>query len=386
MSDVTVIGWGQSRFGSLPDRSVTSLAVEAVNGALEMAGLGAADLDAGWLSLAYPNLSWLDGEVGSFLGECCGHPSLPVTRVTNLCAGGLDAVRNASFAIRAGAARAVVVLGVEKMCDVPPKGSVARRYREETHPLLAKGRTAPGMFALRARRYADVYGTDDEAFRRVAVKSRENGAKNPLAHHQSALAMEEIAAGFVVADPLTVAECCPASDGAAAVVLAAAGVGRPLTRLRAITLAGGGDFYRGQFDPDEDYLGFSATRRAAKAAYVEAGVEPGAVDVVECHDCFSVTEILDMEDLGLCPAGRGWRWVAEGLTRPGGRLPVNPSGGLISVGHPVGATGVRMLIDVSRQLTGTAAPGLQLESPRLGLAHALGGPGNVAAVALMDAA
>src|SRR5581483_11255247 len=197
MADVAVIGWGQSRFGSLPDRSVTSLAVEAVHGALEMAGVDASDLDAGWLSLAYPNLSWLEGEVGSFLAECSGNRSLPVTRVTALCAGGLDAIRNASFAIRAGAARAVIVLGVEKMCDVPPKGSVARRYREETHPLLAKGRTAPGMFALRARRYADTFATDEDAFRRVSVKSRENGAKNPLAHHQSTLSAEDIAAGFM---------------------------------------------------------------------------------------------------------------------------------------------------------------------------------------------
>jgi acetyl-CoA C-acetyltransferase len=384
--DVSVIGWGQSRFGSLSDRSVTTLATEAVTGALEMAGLEPADLDAGWLSLAYPNLSWLEGEVGSFLAEVSNNRSLPVTRVTALCAGGLDAIRNASFAIRAGAARAVLVLGVEKMCDVPPKGSVARRYREETHPLLAKGRTAPGMFALRARRYAETYGTDHDAFRRVSVKSRENGAKNPLAHHQATLSLDEIAAGFMVAEPLTVGECCPASDGAAAVVLAAPGVGRPRTRLRAVSLASAGDFYRCQFDPDEDYLGFAATRRAATEAYAEAGVDPSAVDVVECHDCFSVTEILDMEDLGLCPPGEAWKWVAEGWTRPGGRLPVNPSGGLISVGHPVGATGVRMVIDVSRQLTGTAPPGLQLESPRLGLAHALGGPGNVAAVALVEAA
>lgn len=381
----SILGWAQTPFGNLPDRSVMSLAAEAAAEALEHADMGLDDVDAGWLSLAYPGLTYLEGEVGSFLGEALGRPELPVTRVTNLCAGGLDAVRNACYAVRAGAVRVALVVGVEKMRDVPPKGSVVQRYREDTHPVLAKGRTAPGMFALRAKHYRHVFGSDPDVFREIAVKNRENGAKNPLAQLRVPLSLEEVLDGPIAADPLHVAECCPTSDGAAAVVIAAEGVGRSLVSIRSIALGSSRDFYRCQFASSNDYLGFEATRRAAAAAYAEADIHPGQIDVVECHDCFSVTEILDMEDLGLCQPGEGWKMVREGQTRVGASTPVNPSGGLIAGGHPVGATGVRMVADISRQLTGTAPNGLQVRGARLGLAHALGGPGNVAAVGVLQA-
>jgi acetyl-CoA C-acetyltransferase len=303
----------------------------------------------------------------------------------------MEAVRAAALAIGSGMYDTTLVVGAEKMRDVPARGSLLARHILETHPLLTKGRTAPGQFALLGTRYLEAHGYDREVLAAVALKNHENGARNPRAHFRKAITEEQWARAPMVASPLGLYDCCPTTDGAAAAVLmsreGAERLGRPYALLTGMGLSTHGGYFTTQFDPDSDFLGFPATRGAAAQAYAQAGIDEPLrdLDVAECHDCFTITELVNYEDLGLCGRGQGGRMAAEGRTRLGGDLPVNTSGGLKACGHPIGATGVRMVADVVDQLLGRAGE-RQVEGARRGLCHTLGGPGIVSCVMVLEAA
>jgi acetyl-CoA C-acetyltransferase len=255
--------------------------------------------------------------------------------------------------------------------------------------VLAKGRTAPGMFALLASRYFKEYGADETALGAVALKNHHHGSLNPKAHFQKEITAEQHARAPKVAEPLGLFDCCPTTDGAAAAILTRTELARKFTErysvIRGISYAVTAGYWNTQFDPSWNFTSFRATREAARAAYQMAGVTNPAkqIKVAECHDCFTITEIVNYEDLGFFEPGAGWRAVQAGETRLGGSLPVNTSGGLKSCGHPIGSSGIRMINNIHDQLVGRAGR-MQVPGADMGLAHNLGGPGSVSAVAVLS--
>lgn len=382
---VAIIGVGMTRFGENFEMTYQDMLVEAVYKAYEDAGVGNKDIQAAWLGTFGPDTMGMDGKAGSALADSCQLYGRPVTRVENYCASGMDAVRQGVHAIAAGEYDMVLVAGCEKMRDLPPRGSLVARHIELTHSLLAKGRTAPGMFALIANRYFHQFGVDKTALAKVAVKNHRNGALNPLAHFRKEVTIEQVLKAPMVVDPLGLFDCCPTTDGSAAVILTsqetAERLGKDYVLVRGVGLSHNAGYFTTQFDPANDFVGFEATRAAAKMAYDEAGITDPfkQVDVAECHDCFTITEIVNYEDLGFCAKGEGHRFISEGVSTLEGELPVNTSGGLKSTGHPIGATGVRVVGEVTNQVRGRMGK-RQVKNARTGVAHTLGGPGSVSCV------
>ncbi|MDR7449795.1 MAG: acetyl-CoA acetyltransferase [Armatimonadota bacterium] len=385
---VAIIGTGTIKFGENFHQSYSDMVYEAATLALADAGVEPGQIQAGWLGTYEPLLYGYEGNAGTFVGDILGLPPIPITRVAAYCASGMEAVRNAALAVASGEYQLVLVVGAEKMREVPSRGSLVAQAVERGHPLLCKGRTAPGMFALLATRYFREYQVDESVLAHVAVKNHYHGSLNPRAHFQKPITPEQHARAPKVAEPLGLFDCCPTTDGAAACVLApvdwAERRGRPYVRIRGIAFSVAAGYWNTQFDPSWSFTSFRSTREAARAAYRMAGITDPAreLDVVECHDCFTITEIINYEDLGLAPPGEGHRLAVEGVTRLGGSLPVNTSGGLKSCGHPVGASGVRMINHIADQLLGRAGA-MQVPGARTGLAHTLGGPGAVACVAVL---
>jgi acetyl-CoA C-acetyltransferase len=388
--EVAIVGSAATKFGVRHDRSYLQLLAEAARGAIADAGVTQDDVDAAWLGTAEPAISALVGDSGSAVTEAIGFAPKPVTRVSTFCCTGMEAVRAAAMAIAAGEYDVVLAVGAEKMRDVTPRGSLVARTANLTHPTLAKGRTAPGQFALLANRYMHVHGATIEDLAEVAVKNHRHAADNPLAHFRTPVTIEQVVRAPRVADPLGTLDCTPTTDGAAAVVLAstewARRHGRPYALIEGVGLAVVDGYYTGFFHDEADYLGFHVTREAASRAYAQAGIESPReqVDVVECHDCFTITEIVNYEDLGLCERGAGVDLLRSGATTAGGDTPVNLSGGLQSCGHPVGATGVRMIKEIADQVIGRAGD-RQVDGAGRGVAHTLGGPGVASCVFVVGA-
>ncbi len=371
---VAIIGVGCTKFGDRFEKSYEQLICDAAFEAYDDAGIDPADIDAAYLGTYLPGSG--GGKSAVSLGDALRLYDRPITRVENYCATGTDAVRNACLAIASGTHDVVLVLGAEKLKDRPGRG-----IPRMGHPLLAKGNTAPGLFALAANRYMHTFGVGRETFAAVAVKNHYNGARNPRAHLQMEVTEAQVLAAPIIAWPFGLFDCCPTTDGAAAAILCRADMASRF-RAETITVKGVGlavTTGRPYFDPTFDYLGFRSTERAAAQAYAMAGIGPSDVDFAEVHDCFTWTEISNIEDLGFCKKGEGPRLVAEGRTRIDGDLPINPSGGLKSFGHPIGASGVRMVFEVVQQLRGQAGA-RQVKDPEIGLAHNVGGPGAVSCV------
>lgn len=387
---VAIIGSASTPFGVLHDRGYLELLGDAARGAIEDSGVSQDLIEAAWLGTAEPGVAALLGDAGTAVTEAIGFAPKPVTRVSTFCCTGMEAVRAAAMAIAAGEHEFVLAVGAEKMRDVSPRGSLVARTANLTHPTLAKGRSAPGQFALVANRYLHTYDFELADLAGVAVKNHEHAQRNPLAHFRTPVTVEQVLAAPRVAEPLGVLDCTPTTDGAAAVILASLDWARKhaprYAVIEAIALAVVDGYYAGFFHGDADYLGFHATRAAAARAYAAAGIERprDQLDVVECHDCFTITELVNYEDLGLCGRGEGVELLRSGATARGGDVPVNLSGGLQACGHPVGATGVRMIKEIADQVTGRAAD-RQVSGARRGLAHTLGGPGAASCVAIIGA-
>jgi acetyl-CoA C-acetyltransferase len=382
---VAIIGVGATRFGENFEMTYQDMALEAVYEAYEDAGLDTRDMEAAWLGTLSPALNGLEGDAGASLAEPLNFYPRPVTRVSAYCCTGMEAIRNAAFSIASGEYKMVLAVGVEKMREVTSRGSLVARHILETHPVIAKGRTAPGVFAPIATRYFYEYGYSRETLAKVAVKNHYNGSLNPKAHFRSPITEETVLKAPMVVDPLGLFDCCPTTDGAAAAILTTPEIARDLkkdyTLIKGIGLAVTQGYFSMPFQEDNDFLGFRSTREAAAMAYRQAGIKDPRkeIDVAEVHDCFTITELVNYEDLGFCGRGEGGRLISEGITALNGELPVNTSGGLKSCGHPVGATGVRMVVDIVNQMRGRSGK-RQLRKADVGLAHTLGGPGAIACV------
>ena len=326
------------------------------------------------------------GHVSTMLADLLGTVPAGATRVETGPSSGASAFELGSALVASGMAGLVLVIGVEKMTAVE-RGTASRvlakmmSYESETR----YGATPTALAAMIARRYMHDYGLTRDELSLVPVKAHANGAKNPLAHFQKGVSVEKIRRARVIADPLTLYDCCPTSDGAAALVLASSSVVRDLgLRDQAVRVLGVGhatDYLAVQHRLSLTSMG--ATVRAAENAFHMAGLRPSDVDVCELHDAFSILELIAMEDIGIAQRGHAIDLVKEGLTEVSGDIPVNTTGGLKARGHPTGATGVAQLRDLVLQLRGDAPKGLQVDSPSVGLAHNIGGFGNNMVVTLL---
>jgi acetyl-CoA C-acetyltransferase len=386
---VAIVGSAATNFGVHHDRGYLDLLEEAGRGAIADAGLEPAAIEAAWLGTAHPELVALQGDSGTAVTQTLGLAPRPVTRVSAYCATGMEAVRGGAMAIAAGEYEVVLAVGAEKMRDVSPRGSLVARVANLTHPTLAKGRSGPGQFALLANRYLTEFDRTRTDLAAVAVKNHEHATRNPIAQYSDPITIEQVLAAPFVAEPLGVLDSTPTTDGAAAVILTtverARAWGKPFAVLDGVGFAVVDGYYSGLYAEDNDFLGFRSTREAAKVAYAQAGIDDPRtqLDLIECHDCFTITEIVNYEDLGIAARGSGWKLLEEGATSVGGDIPVNLSGGLQSCGHPIGATGVRVVKEVADQVTGRAGQ-RQVQGARRGLAHTLGGPGVLSSVMIIS--
>jgi acetyl-CoA C-acetyltransferase len=384
---VAIIGVGATRFGEHFERDYDDLIVEAVQEACADAKIAPSQVQAAWLGTCFPDSGGYKGNAGASLADAIGLYGAPISRVANYCATGTDAFRNACLAVASGVYDVALVVGAEKMRDVPARESLVSRMAMTGHPILGKGVTAPGLFALFATRYFDRFGIGRESLARIAIKNHRHGSLNPKAHFQKEITLEQYLKAPMVADPLGLYDCCPQTDGAAAAVICradrAAAVGADPVLVKGMGLANpAGDLL--PFDPESDFLGFRATQEAARQAYEQAAVRDPftEIDVAEVHDCFTITELLTYEDLGFCRKGEGSLFVEKGVSSLEGELPVNTSGGLKSCGHPIGASGLRMIVEITTQLRGRAGA-RQVRAAARGLVHNLGGLGAVSCVIVL---
>jgi acetyl-CoA acyltransferase len=368
MSDVYVVGVDMIRFGRFPNRTVPQLAAQAALMALDDASLGIADMQA----LYCGNMGEANAMVGQRLLREIGQTGIPVVNVANACATGGTAFRDAWTAIKAGLYDLVLAVGVEQM-GKGLLGSAGDPSGLVTEGMIGSN-TMPAMFAQIGLEHTRKYGTTFEQFAKVSVKNHHHSTLNPKAMYQVETPLEDVMNAEMIAYPNTKLMCSVNVDGSAAAVLASETAARRLglirraVRVRASTMSSSPFVEREMVAPDFN----AVTRIAAKAAYDMAGAGPEDLDLVELHDCFATAEIVHYENLRLCTEGEGGRLIDEGATALGGRLPVNVSGGLLSKGHPLGATGIANIYEVATHLRGEAGA-RQVERAKLGLTHVVGG-------------
>ncbi|MEA2986468.1 MAG: acetyl-CoA C-acetyltransferase [Alphaproteobacteria bacterium] len=382
MREVVVTGIGSTPFGKLEGRRIESLAIEAANAALHRAGLDRKSVGAVYLGnfVAGP----LSGQevLAGIVADELGLENVPCTKVEGACASGGIAFRHAVLAVSSGLCDAALVVGVEKMTHATG-GQVTQALNcaMDNRSDGPSGLTFPGLFGLAWRIHAAKYGTTRDEVSAVVIKNKANGLKNPLAQMGASLSLDVIRQSQMIADPLQLYDCCPVSDGAAALVVVAKDRARgapdlPIDILAAVQTRGSA-----RIAGHEDVVSFEATVKAAERAYAAASVGPKDIDFVELHDCFSMAEVIDSEDLGLVPRGEGAKWAAQGRTGMDGDIPINPSGGLLAKGHPVGATGVGQLYETVLQLRGQHSN--QVKDAAIGMTHNLGGTGVACTVSIL---
>lgn len=380
---VAIVGMGCTRFAEHWHLGAEQLMVEAVGSAVADAGITTDDLDACWLGTMGSAVSGLG------LSRALRLEHRPVTRVENMCATGSDAFRQACYAVAAGVADVALVVGVEKLKDSGFSGLVDPQPPNDG---TAVALTAPSLFSFIAPAYASKYGVPEEelstVLARIAAKNHHNGARHPLAQFRREVSIETVLAAPRIAGMLGVYDCSGVSDGAAAAIVVPAEhahryTDRPVY-VKGMSMVAGPA--AGVVREDYDFTTFPETVAAARNAYAEAGVDdPRAqLAMAEVHDCFTPTELVIYEDLGLCARGTGWREVLDGSFELDGDLPVNPDGGLKAFGHPIGASGLRMLYECWLQLRGDAPAERAVRSigrgRTLALTHNLGGsPGECVA-------
>ena len=372
---VAVVGMGCSKFGERWDCGHEDLLVEAGYEALEDAGVESKDIQAAWLGIQDGTPS------GKLLASAMKFEYIPITRTENHCATGTDAFRNACYAVAAGIYDIAFVAGVEKLKDsgFSGLGGVGGPSSEVAPPV-----PPPAQFALAAVRYMKHYGYSYEQLKKglghIAVKNHHNGSLNPKAHFQREITLEQAINAPMLAYPLGLYDCCGVSDGSAAAVITTPEIAKSMrddyVLVKGIGMACGGG--QGTLQDDYDFIHFEEDVVASRMAYEEAGIKDPAkeIDHAEVHDCFSITEGIVMEDLQFCPRGTFLEKEEEGFFDLDGQIAVNPDGGLKCFGHPIGASGIRMMYEVYKQLQGKAGP-RQRKNPKFGLTHNLGGmPGS----------
>jgi acetyl-CoA C-acetyltransferase len=372
---VAIIGMGCTKFGEHWDKGPDDLLIDAAYEAYASAGIDPDAVDAYWLGTMGSGIS------GLTLSEPLKIGYKPVTRVENMCATGSEALRQACYAVASGAYDIAMAIGVEKLKDSGYSGLVVSNPPNDG---TLGSMTAPASFSLLAPAYFKKYGLDPEkgkdVLSRIAWKNHRNGAKNPKAQFQKEVPMEVIRNSPKIADPLGIMDCSGVSDGSAAAIVVRAEDAHKYCRnpiyIKALSFVAGPA--EGPLSPDYDFTTFREVVASAKDAYAQAGITDARaqISMAEVHDCFTPTELVLYEDLGFSKRGTAWQDVMDGYFDLDGKLPVNPDGGLKSFGHPIGASGLRMMYEMWLQFHGEAGA-RQIKNPKIGLTHNLGGaPGR----------
>ena len=362
MREVSVIGVGMVPFAKYREKTLAEIGWPAVKAAIEDAGVEKRDIEAAYCGSALGGMM-----SGQRVLKQLGITGLPITNVENACSSSSSAFRQAYIAVAAGVYDMVLVLGVEKLTKFG--GGTLPLEKEDFE--VTHGLVMPALYGMRARRYMHDYGLTKEQLAQVAVKAHKHGAKNEDAQYRNEVTVEEVMEAREIAEPFTLLHCCPSGDGAAAVVIASAEKARQYTTkpVRVACSEVNSCKYVTGF---RDMTTPEITVRGAKQAYEEAHIGPEDVDVAEVHDAFTIAELLYYEALGFCDKGDAAKLLEDGETSIGGRIPVNPSGGLLSKGHPIGATGAAQIVEVVRQLRGQAG-NRQVDDAKVALTHCTGG-------------
>lgn len=372
---IYISGAATTKFGELWAISPRSLAREAVGNALQDAGIGIRRIHAIFVGNMLSGMLGGQEHLGAFFAEELGL-TVPAFKIEGACASGGLALHNAVNSVLSGQYDTVVVLGVEKMTDHKPEDVATALMGAGSEEERAAGATFPGLYAILAHAHMKEYGTTREELASVAVKNHYHASLNPNAQFHTTLTVEQVMKSSRIADPLRLLDCSPISDGASAVVVTNKKSAHGITVAASAVATDSLGLAR-----RKSLTQLSATNEAGKRAYASAGIAPDDVDVAEIHDCFTIAEILAMEDLGFFPKGKAAGAIAAGETRLGTsrRLIVNPSGGLKGCGHPVGATGIKQVVELVEQLRGRTGI-RQVKGAKVGLSHNVGGSGATAVV------
>ena len=374
---VAVVGGGLIKFGELFEQSYEQMAAGAFAAAVESVdeGFDPSHVEAAFVATQRGTLWGQEGIGGNTIPTAIGLAGIACTRIENACPSGSDAFRVGAMAVASGVHDVVLVIGVEKMRDKSAEEGLLSRAAAG-HPIFTRGETAPVLFAPFATRHMYEYGTTREMLASVAVKNHYNGARDPYAHFQDEITVDEVLRSPMVCQPLHLLDCCPQTDGAAAVLLVNADLAERYTTQPVYVAGFGVATDHPYLHEKSTFTALKATQLASQRAYEMAGVGPSQIDCAEVHDCFTITEILDIEDLGFVDKGKGGVASLEGETSLTGRIPVNTSGGLLAKGHPIGATGVAQIVECWWQLRGDAGE-RQVETRNgYALQHNVGGRGS----------
>ena len=376
MQKVAIIGVGMTDFGELWDKSLRDLTVQAGLEAIRDSGLPGEEIDALYAGCMSSGIFIQQEHIASILADYCGLTPKAATRVEGACASGGIALRQAIMAVASGMYDFVVAGGVEKMTDIlTEQTTMALACAADREWEAFQGVTFPGLYAMLARRHMFEFGTTDEQLSQVAVKNHENGAKNPHAQYRRPVTLKQVMNSSLIADPIRLLHCSPISDGAAAVVVASEEKAKEAESDPIWVLGTGQASDTIALHDRREITTMDATVAAGREAFKMAGLTPDDIDLAEVHDCFTIAEIAAIEDLGFFEKGEGGRATEEGLTALNSQISVNPSGGLKSKGHPVGATGIAQAVEVVMQLRGEAGE-RQVKDASIGMTHNVGGSGG----------
>ncbi|MCP2519169.1 thiolase domain-containing protein [SCandidatus Aminicenantes bacterium Aminicenantia_JdfR_composite] len=383
MREVAIIGVGMNKWGELWDKSLREIFIEAALSAIDDAGIDR--IDSMYIGSMSSGLFTEQEHIASLLADYLGVAPIPSARVESACASGGLALRQGFIDIASGISDVVLVGGVEKMTDVTTGGATfALGTAADQEYECYHGVTFPGLYALIAKAHMHKYGTTREQLAMVAVKNHKNGSKNPLAQYPFEITIDDVLKSPLVADPLRLLDCSPITDGAAAIILCTVELAKKLKKDPIIKIIGSGHATDTiALHSRDDITWLSATEKAAKKAYEMAKKTPEDIDFAEVHDCFTIAEICVTEALGFFEKGKGGEAVEKGLTALNGKIPINPSGGLKSKGHPVGATGVAQVVEIVKQFREEAGE-RQIKNARIALTQNMGGTGGSALVHIFE--
>ena len=387
MRDVAVIGVGITKFGELWDKSFRQLIAEAGSHAIIDSGISGTEIDALYVGSMSAGRFVGQEHVGALVADASGFSlmHIPSIRVESACASGGLAFRQGYFSVASGMNDIVVIGGIEKMTDVvgtEASNILATGLDQEWEAFF--GATFPGIYAMIATKHMNDFGTTREQLAQVAVKNHANGALNPYAQFKREIKLESVLNAPMVAYPLGMLDCSPVSDGAATLILCAAEKAKKYTDKPVKIIGSGQASDTLPLHGRNDICTFESTTYAARMAYKRANIEPSKIDVAEVHDCFTIAEILAIEDLGFVKKGDGGKAIDNKITTLDGKIPVNPSGGLKAKGHPVGATGVAQIGEIVLQLRGEADK-RQVKDAKIGLTHNVGAGGASCVVNILEA-
>jgi len=378
--NIVINGAYQTKFGELWDKSLHDLMTEAIDGALQDAGLEKKEIEIVFLGNKMASQVSDQNHLSALVNEILGY-RIPVVRVESACASGGVALSQACFALESGQYNKALVIGAEKMTDLPIEQISYSLMHAASEQERQAGLSFVGLYALMAKNYLQTFGASQEDLAYPAIKNHKHATLNPKAQFPFEISLEQVAQSALVADPLRLLHCSGITDGAAAVVLENLGCeARKNNQVQVVASVQAGETLA--LSARQSLTTIESTKDAAQKAYQQAGIGPEDISLLEVHDCFTIAEILAVEDLGLCHKGEGHIAMRNQKFTIGCPQPVNISGGLKACGHPVGATGVKQIVELCNQLKGRAGA-RQLNKPLVGLAHNVGGTGGTVVIHIL---